>query len=118
MEQQIRATKELAAQHAGMVEVCLLEGNYEKAHAVIDRAKKVASEDVDGVTVDSYLATIFTPLIANRLAEEKIMTIRDLISKSPQYLSGLGQISWVRIRYIEETLAKLGFRLGTDTSKL
>lgn len=102
---------DIATQHARMVEVALLRGEYERALRAVDRAFEVARQADAGIGLESPVSDICSIKVTNCLESVGIETIGDLIQCSAQELLMVANIRNKSVDNLQFELGKLGLEL-------
>lgn len=94
--------KEIADRFGRRVAVALSKGNRELAIAVVDLAFEEAVE-IDGrLGLNSPVGDLLDVRTANLLHDAGLTTVRQLLSKTPQELVKIKNISWATVARIQQ----------------
>lgn len=111
MDDQPRQTIwQLASTHSRMVELAIVQRNWDQAIAIIGRAR-YEYEQGDFLSPDTRLTQIISPASARKLRDRGVETLGDIAKLSAEDLHNIYQMTDRVIQLIEAQLAEHGYSL-------
>lgn len=106
---------DLAERHSRMVEVAIVRGNQDMAHAAVARAFAEVLA-LQPVTAQTMIADLLNPRIATTLEAYRVVTVGDLCGLSRAKLARYAGLRYRSIDLIEQALDHHGLHLTNGAS--